>query len=135
MPDLFNGLFKQCLIVGAGGFLGAIARFLVGTWIVGRWAAPSHAATFAINVSGSFALGLLATLIAQGVLASPQWRLAATIGFLGAYTTFSTYEYESLRLGLTWAALANLAGSVAAGYGAVWLGVRLAHLFAPPGHP
>ncbi len=123
-------LLQQCLVVGAGGFLGAVARFLVGTWIVGRWGVPSYWATWAINVTGSFVLGLVATLIFLNVLTSPQWRLAVTIGFVGAYTTFSTFEYETARLGLSWAALANVLGSVAAGYAAVWLGIKLATAYA-----
>lgn len=121
MPELL----KDSLIVGLGGFLGAVARFLVGTWIVNRYGASFPWATFVINVSGSFLLGLLGTLILGRVLVNPNWRLGVTIGFIGAYTTFSTFEYESARLGSSWKALANLAGSLVAGYGAVWLGIRL----------
>ena len=122
-------LLRQCLVVGAGGFFGAVARFLVNTNIASRYGHSFPWATFVINVSGSFVLGLMATLITHQVLTNPNWRLFATIGFVGAYTTFSTFEYESARLGLSWAALANLAGSVAAGYGAVWLGIRLGQLW------
>lgn len=121
MPDQF---LRQCLLVGAGGFLGAIARFLVNTWVTGRYGHQFPWATFAINVSGSFFLGLLMTLFLARVVSDP-WRLLLAVGFLGAYTTFSTFEYESAKLGLSWAALANLLGSVIAGYGAVWLGIRL----------
>ncbi len=129
MPDHF---LRQCLLVGAGGFLGAVARFLVGTWIVGRYGAAFPWATFAINVSGSFLLGLLMTLFLARIVGDP-WRLFLAVGFLGAYTTFSTFEYESARLGLSWAAFANLLGSVIAGYGAVWLGIRLGQLWPAVG--
>lgn len=122
-------LFKQCLVVGAGGFFGAIARFLVNTTITGRYSHQFPWATFVINVTGSFVLGLLATLIAGHVLSNPNWRLAVTIGFIGAYTTFSTFEYESALLGVSWPALGNLLGSVLAGYGAVRLGIWLGHLW------
>ncbi len=122
-------LFKQCLVVGAGGFFGAIARFLVNTGITSRYGHSFPWGTFVINVSGSFLLGFMATLITHQVLTNPNWRLGVTVGFVGAYTTFSTFEYESAQLALSWPALANLAGSVAAGYGAVWLGIRLAQLW------
>ncbi len=127
-------LLKDSLIVGAGGFLGAIARFLVGTWVVNRYGSSFPWATFVINVSGSFLLGLIGTLLLNRVLVSPSWRLGVTIGFIGAYTTFSTFEYESAKLGSSWAALGNLLGSVVAGYGAVWLGIRLGQIWPHIGH-
>ena len=122
-------MLKQCLVIGAGGFFGAIARYLVSTLITGRFGHHSPWGTFVINVTGSFVLGLLATLIAGHVLTNPNWRLGVTIGFIGAYTTFSTFEYESAMLGVSWPALGNLLGSVAAGYGAVRLGIWLGHLW------
>ena len=122
-------LLKQCLVVGAGGFFGAVARFLVTTAVSSRYGHQFPWATFVINVSGSFVLGLLATLIAGQVLTNPNWRLGVTVGFIGAYTTFSTFEYESALLGVSWPALGNLLGSVLAGYGAVRLGLWLGHLW------
>ncbi len=121
-------LLSQCLVVGVGGFFGAAARFLIGTALAGRSAAFPWA-TFVINVSGSFVLGLLATLIAGHVLTHPSWRLGIAVGFIGAYTTFSTLEYESAALGWSWPALGNLVGSVAAGYAAVRLGLWLGRLW------
>ncbi len=125
-----DSLFKQCLVVGVGGFFGAVARFLVNTAVAGRYAPAFPWATFVINVTGSFVLGLLATLIVNQVLVNPNWRLGVTVGFIGAYTTFSTFEYESASLGLSWPALGNLLGSVAFGYGAVRLGIWLGRLWA-----
>jgi CrcB protein len=122
-------LLKQCLVVGAGGFFGAMARFLVNTGVTSRYGNSFPWATFVINISGSFILGLMATLIVSKVLTNPNWRLGVTIGFVGAYTTFSTFEYESAQFGVSWLALANLIGSVVVGYGAVWLGIRLGHLW------
>ena len=122
-------LFKQCLVVGTGGFLGAVARYLVGTGINSRYGGLFPWATFVINVSGSFILGLMATLLLNQVLVNPNWRLFVTIGFVGAYTTFSTFEYESAGLGSSWQALGNLLGSVVAGYIAVWIGIRLGQLW------
>ena len=122
-------LFKQCLVVGAGGFFGAIARYLVGVGITSRYGHSFPWATLVINVSGSFVLGVMATLLFNQVLVNPNWRLGVTIGFVGAYTTFSTFEYESAALGSSWQALGNLVGSVVAGYIAVWLGIRLGQLW------
>ena len=125
MYDLF---LRQCLLVGAGGFLGAIARFLVGTWVVSRYHGLFPWATFAINVTGSFLLGFLNSLLLAR-LVGDQWRWFFAVGFIGAYTTFSTFEYETAKLGSTWQAFGNLVGSVIAGYGAVWLGIRLAEFW------
>ena len=122
-------LLRQCLVVAAGGSLGAVARFLVGSWVSDRAQSLFPWGTFVINVSGSFILGLVATLILNRVLVSENWRLFVTIGFVGAYTTFSTFEYESARLQSSWQALGNLLGSVVAGYAAVWLGIRLGQLW------
>ncbi len=115
-----------CLIA-FGGALGALARFAVGTWVQGRTHSAFPWGTFLINATGSLILGFVATLLAQRYLTSPHWRPFVTIGFVGAYTTFSTFEYESAQLGSSWQALANLLGSVVVGYGCVWLGIRLAH--------
>lgn len=117
-------LLQQCLLVGAGGFLGAIVRFLIGIGLTGRIGSAFPWATFLINVSGSFVLGLFLTLL-PGRSLSPALRLFFAVGFLGAYTTFSTFEFESASLGFSWVALANLVGSVVAGYAAVQLGIRL----------
>ena len=122
-------LLKQCLVVGVGGFLGAIARYLVVVSISSRYGNQFPWAIFLINISGSFILGLVGTLIVNQVLINPNWRLGVAIGFVGAYTTFSTLEYDSARLGVSWPALGNLVGSVVAGYAAVWLGIRLGQLW------
>jgi len=126
---MFLLLLRQSLVVGAGGFLGAIARFLIGTWISNRYGSLFPWATIIINISGSFILGLIATLLLNRVLINPNWRFFVTIGFVGAYTTFSTFEYETARLGSSWLAMGNLLGSVIAGYIAVWLGIRLAEIW------
>lgn len=118
--------------VGAGGFLGAIARYAVGGWISSRYRGQFPVATFVINVTGSFVLGLFLTLATERVALDPRWRLFVSVGFVGAYTTFSTFEYESERLvsaGGFWLAGVNLAGSVIVGFLAVWLGSRLALRF------
>lgn len=119
----------RLLLVGAGGFLGAIARYAVHLGVARLWAGEFPLGTFLVNVSGCFALGVFVTLTAERLALDPGVRLLVATGFLGAYTTFSTFEYETHRLLETgawfWAA-ANAAGSLVAGLVAVRLGVALA---------
>lgn len=119
----------QLLLIGCGGFAGALARYFVGTLIQGRLTTSSFPwGTFVINVTGSFILGLFATLIGERFLSNPNWRPLVTIGFVGAYTTFSTFEYETFQLTSSRQAMMNMLGSVAVGYVAIWAGSRIAHL-------
>jgi fluoride exporter len=117
------------LLVGAGGALGAMARMAVATGSRVLLGQNFPWGTFIINISGCFVLGLLATLIATRVIPNAEHiRLAVAIGFLGAYTTFSTYELECDLLMTTgrWVTgLIYMFGSVAAGFAAVRLGVAL----------
>jgi CrcB protein len=83
------------LIIGAGGFVGAITRYILAVWIGQRWGRSFPLGTFIINVTGSFLIGLFMTLMAERFTENPQWRLLLVVGFLGAYTTFSTFEYET----------------------------------------
>ena len=116
-------------LIAIGGALGALARFGVGTWIMHRLHDPQFPwGTFVINITGSLLLGFVATLLAQHVLHNPNWKFLINIGFVGAYTTFSTFEYESARLSNSWQAMCNLLGSVVTGYIAVMIGIRLALL-------
>jgi CrcB protein len=114
------------LLIGLGGFLGANARYLVGGWIA-NWLGPSFPfGTLVVNLSGSFVIGLFLTLLTERFVASPELRLFFAIGFLGAYTTFSTFTYESLVMLESRAYLAlvaNVIGSVFIGMFAVAAGV------------
>lgn len=117
------------LVIGAGGFLGAIARYIVSVWIGQRWGRGFPLGTFLINVSGSFFIGLLMTLMSDRFTENPQWRTFLVIGFLGAYTTFSTFEYETsalVREGEWLYASLNVIGSVLAGFIALKLGDAIA---------
>jgi CrcB protein len=85
------------LYVGIGAFLGANARYWVGGWAAERFGTVFPYGTFIINVTGSFAIGLLAAFFAERGY-SPSVRLFLMVGVLGGYTTFSSYSYEALRL-------------------------------------
>jgi CrcB protein len=118
------------LVVGIGGFIGANARYIVGGWVAQKWGTSFPYGTFIINVTGCFILGMFATLT-QGFLWSEYWRLLVAIGFVGAYTTFSTFEYETLQLVAqgTWPrAVFNIIGSVLCGFAAAQIGVITARL-------
>jgi CrcB protein len=85
--------------------------------------------TMSINVTGSFLIGLLMTLIVERFGANSNLRPLLVIGFLGGYTTFSSFEWETysaIRDGGFWVGVANIAGSVTLGYAAVWLGAMVA---------
>jgi CrcB protein len=85
------------LYVGIGAFLGANARYWVGGWAAARLGTAFPYGTFLINMSGSFAIGLLAAFFADRAF-SPNLRLFLMVGFLGGYTTFSSFSYEALAL-------------------------------------
>ena len=113
------------LWIGVGGFAGAIARYWLSGLIAAHAGVVFPFGTFAINLSGSFALGLLLGLFEQQAIA-PVTRLALGTGFLGAYTTFSTFTYETIRLveeGSILLATLNVVASVVLGLGAVLAGV------------
>jgi CrcB protein len=120
----------RVLWISLGGILGANARYWFGGWIQQRWGAAFPWGTLVVNASGSFLLGLLMALVTERFVTpyTPVLRLALGIGFLGAYTTFSTFAYETLVQLETasWSvAVLNLLGSVAGGLLAAWLGLRL----------
>jgi fluoride exporter len=116
------------LLISTGAVLGANARYWLGTWIAEKWGGSFPAGTLIINLTGSLLLGFFMTVATERFLIDPRWRLVFAIGFLGAYTTFSTFTYESFSLlskGQWLAGLVNLLGSTIAGVLAVGLGVYL----------
>lgn len=117
---------KTAVAIGIAGALGALARYGVGGWISRRNQSAFPWETFVVNISGSFALGLIFTVATERWSIAPWLRSALTIGFLGAYTTYSTWMFETYRLSEDRAhalAALNIVGSIAAGLVAVYLGV------------
>ena len=120
---------ERYLYVLAGAGLGGLSRYVLGSWIMTRFGGRFPLGTFAINVSGAFLIGLVAVLFTERLLPHPNLRLFLVVGLLGGYTTFSSFEFEALELvrdGARWMGLCYVAGSVVAGYLAVWLGAVLA---------
>lgn len=119
------------LAISIGAVLGANARYLVGGWVVDRLGASFPYGTLLINVTGSFLIGLVLAVVTERTLA-PAWvRPTIAIGFLGSYTTFSTFSYETLALigaGSVAAAAANIAMSVGGALIGVYLGTVVARL-------
>jgi fluoride exporter len=108
-----------------GGATGSLARYVAGTAIMERYGGRFPLGTLLVNVSGSFLIGVLMTLLTERVMPHPNWRLLLVVGFLGGYTTFSSFEYETFRAvqdGGRWIGLLNVVASVVMGYAAVWLG-------------
>ena len=111
------------LIVGVGGFVGSVMRFWVGTLLTSKFGTRVPWGTFAVNTTGSFLIGLvMAVLIARTDL-SPNWRYLIPIGFIGGYTTFSAFEYDTFRSfesGDMLIAALNVLGSVVLGFLCLW---------------
>jgi fluoride exporter len=92
-------VLQKILYIGIGGGLGANARYWIGGWLAKRLGGVFPYATLFVNVTGSFLLGLFVVLISERyVAATPSLRLLLAVGFLGSYTTFSTFEYETFSL-------------------------------------
>lgn len=120
---------SNLLIIGIGGFFGAIARYVTATWISEHWGKSFPLGTFVVNVSGSFLIGLLMYLLTERLMPNPQWRLFLVVGFLGSYTTFSTFEYETGALiqdGQWLVAVLNVVLSVTVGFVGLKAGEMLA---------
>ena len=117
------------LIIALGGALGAVSRFLLGNGVIRALGSALPYGTFVINIVGCFAMGLLMTIIVDREMLPAAWRLFLCVGFLGGFTTFSSFGYEALMLlteGRLLAALAYVGGSVVLGLVAAAAGVLCA---------
>ena len=119
------------LLVALGGALGSVARYLVGGWISDRLGVSFPYGTLVINLTASFVIGFFLALAQERAGLSPYWRLFVAVGFVGGYSTFSTYEYEAVRLlqdGEMLFAAIYLVGSMAGGAIAAITGIAVGSL-------
>ena len=119
---------QEFMLITVGAALGANVRYWLATWLAERYGATFPWSTLLINVSGSLLIGLALTVLGQRMVADPTYRLLFVTGFLGAYTTFSTFSYETLALaqrGDYLHAALNAAGSVILGLLATFGGMLL----------
>ena len=120
-------MLKMIWLVGTGGFLGSVARFLISRFIELKYPASFPYGTFAVNVAGCLLIGILYGLTVKNVT-SPELRLLFATGFCGGFTTFSTFSYEFLTLmqdSQFYYAFLYVAGSVLIGFIAAWMGFNL----------
>jgi fluoride exporter len=120
---------QRYLLIALGGGLGSIARYWVGSTIGGRMGMRFPFGTLVVNVSACLIIGFFLTWLSLRAEVNPVWRYLVAVGFIGAYSTFSTYEWETLstlRSGAFALASAYAAGSVALGLAATWCGAALA---------
>jgi len=117
---------NRVLSVAIGGAIGAVLRYLVQNWSLGRVGAAFPYGTLVVNVSGAFWIGLIMTFLLNHVHISPLWRVFLVTGILGGYTTFSALTWESYALwtqGVPLQSVLYTGGSFAGGMLALWIGV------------
>lgn len=120
---------RDVLWIALGAIVGANLRFAVSRWSARHITASLPWGTFLINVTGSFILGFFLVWTSERVLADPRWRPLVAVGFCGAYTTFSSYSFETFQLfeqGHYTMAAANFAGNNVVAFLAVVAGAMLA---------
>lgn len=117
---------RNIILVGVGGFLGSVFRYLVTILLARQFTTSFPLGTLTVNIVGCFLIGILFALSEKGNLLTPEWRIFLTTGFCGGFTTFSTFSYESIRLlqdgELLYLSL-NVALSVIVGFAATYLGM------------
>lgn len=124
---------QKYLLIAVGGSLGTIARYWVGSAVASRWGTKFPYGTFVINISACIIIGFSLTYLGKRAELSPAWRYLIPTGFVGAYSTFSTYEWEtlsSLRDGAFSLAALYALGSLLLGLAAAWGGAVLAEMIS-----
>lgn len=119
------------LYIGLGGALGSIARYWIGSTVASRMGVKIPYGTFVVNMTACVVIGFTVTYLGKRADLSPAWRFLFPIGFIGAYSTFASYEWEtlaSLRSGAFLVAILYALGSLVAGLAAVWGGSLLAEM-------
>jgi fluoride exporter len=123
---------KNTVLIAVGGALGSIARFWVGTTVANRFGTRFPYGTFVINITACLIIGFSLAFLGRRTELSAAWRFLIPIGFIGAYSTFSTFEWETfsnLQTGAFFVAALYVVLSFFLGLVAVWCGVLIARLF------
>lgn len=124
-PERKHDDLIKYLMVGIGGFAGSVLRFWIASYMGSRLGARFPYGTFVVNMTGSFLIGMVLTILAEKTTWNPNWRYLIPIGFIGGYTTFSAFEYETFRLfqdGQVFTGALNVILSVVVGFAGVWIG-------------
>ena len=120
---------SRYVMIAIGGAVGSILRYQVATMIQARVAVGFPYGTFVVNITGCLIMGFVTALLTERLVVDPNWRFLIPIGFVGAYTTFSTFELETFRAVTegSWGIVgAYVGGSFIAGYIALWFGFFVA---------
>lgn len=123
---------QKYFLIALGGALGSMARYWVGSMVANRMGTKFPYGTFVINITACVIIGFSLTLLARRVDINPVWRFLVPVGFIGAYSTFSTYEWETLstlRSGAFVLGALYAVSSLILGLAAVWGGSLLAEIF------
>ena len=122
---------QRYLLIAMGGALGSVARYWVGTIVAGKMGTRFPFGTFVINITACVIIGFSLALLGRRTGLNPAWRFLIPIGFIGAYSTFSTFEWETftnLQAGAFMIAALYVASSFVFGLAAVWGGVMIAKI-------
>jgi fluoride exporter len=122
---------QKYLFIAIGGALGSMARYWVGSSVAGRMGIRFPYGTLIVNISACIIIGFSMTYLGRRAEFSPAWRFLIPVGFIGAYSTFSTYEWETLstmRSGAFGIAALYAMGSLVLGLAAVWGGSVLGEM-------
>jgi CrcB protein len=122
---------QRYLFIALGGALGSLTRYLVGSVVANRMGTRFPYGTFVINLTACLIIGFSLTWMGRRTEVNPAWRFLIPIGFVGAYSTFSTFEWETftaLQTGAFLIAAVYVSVSILLGLLAVWLGALLARL-------
>jgi CrcB protein len=125
-------MIKTLLLVGTGGFLGSISRFLTSRFMQSYFPSAFPFGTFVVNISGCFLIGLIFGFSERSSVLTPGWKMFLTVGFCGGFTTFSAFAYENLVLlrdGEIFNFLLYIGLSVFLGIAATFLGVIITKIF------
>jgi len=122
---------QRYFFIAIGGALGSLARYWVGTTVAGRLGTRFPYGTFVINITACIIIGFSLAILGRRSELSPAWRFLIPIGFVGAYSTFSTFEWETftnLQAGAFFIAALYVVSSCVLGLAAVWFGVIIARI-------